>query len=334
MEKITILGAGSFGSALAQLMALKGYQPLLWGRDANVVKSINEQRVNHRYFPHFEFHPGVTATEHLAPALEKASLILFCLPTQIIRSFLEKNTTLIPPQALLINTAKGIEQKTLLTPSRIFADILGQKVFDRFATLSGPTFASELFQGQPAGAAIASQNRTTAKTAQKMISGKTFRLYTTSDLLGVELGGALKNVMAIGTGIAEGLGFGLNTRAGLITRCLHEMTKLGVRMGANPLTFAGLSGVGDLVLTCTGALSRNRHVGMELGQGKKLTTILTEMKTVAEGVPTAQSVHELSKSFEVDMPNSEYVYRMLYQGLAPKLALQEILARELKDEIA
>jgi len=332
MTKICLLGAGSYGSSLAQIIALKGLDPIIWGRDATVIKSINDNKCNPRYFPKLKFNEKVRATTDLAEAFFNAELILFCLPTQILRSFLEKNAKSIPAEALLVNTAKGIEQKTLLTPGRLFADILGHRILDRFATLSGPTFASELFEGHPSGAAIASFNRAVAKKAQQLISGKTFRLYTTSDLLGVELGGALKNVMAIGTGIAEGLGFGLNTRAGLITRCLHEMTRLGVRMGANPLTFAGLSGLGDLVLTCTGSLSRNRHVGVELAGGKKLNEILTEMNSVAEGVPTASSVYELSRRYEVDMPNSEYVYRILYEGLSPQQALKEILSRELKDE--
>lgn len=331
-KKITVIGSGSFGTALSHLWALAGHAVTLWGRNAKVIDAIRTHRVNPMYLDAITL-ADFKADTDLNRACAGVDLIVFTVPCQSLRAFLKDNRAVFPENALLVNTAKGVEQGSLMTPSQIFCDELGYAAGDRFAALSGPTFALELAQCHPSGAAIASRNRQAARVVQSALSCKSFRMYTSSDVLGVELGGALKNVMAIGTGIAEGLGFGLNTRAGLITRCLHEMIKLGVRMGANPLTFSGLSGLGDLVLTCTGELSRNRGVGIKLGRGASLKDVLSGMTSVAEGIATAQSAYQLAQKFEVDMPNSTYVYRILYEGLSPKQALSEILSRELKDEM-
>lgn len=330
--QIGILGAGSFGTALAHLLSHKGHQVVLWAREKEIAQGINQNHLNPVYLKEIELGP-LKATNDVSEACAHKELLLFSIPSQFVRSVLEKVKNKIPPQTTLVNTAKGIEKETLMTMSQVFADVLGNQMVAHYVTLSGPTFALELAKKFPTGASLASKNKEASKKAQALISVEYFRLYTNDDVIGVELGGALKNVMAIGTGIAEGLGFGLNTRAGHITRCLHEMTKLGVAMGAKPLTFSGLSGLGDLVLTCTGDLSRNRHVGLELGRGKKLQQITKNMKSVAEGVATAQSVHELAKKHNVEMVNAEYVYRILYEGLSPKQALKEILARELKEEM-
>lgn len=331
--QIGILGAGSFGTALAHLLSHKGQKIDIWAREKEIVDGINKTRRNPVYLKEIELGP-LSATQDLNKVCRGKDLLVCAIPSQYVRSVLNQVKKNIPARALLVNTAKGIEQKTLQTMSQVFTDVLGKEIRERYVTLSGPTFALELAKKFPTGASLASVNKESAGKVQEWISVDYFRLYTNEDVMGVELGGALKNVMAIGTGIAEGLGFGLNTRAGLITRCLHEITRLGVAMGAKALTFSGLSGLGDLVLTCTGDLSRNRHVGLELGRGKTLEEITQKMKTVAEGVATTKSVHELAQTYQVEMPNSEFVYRILYENLSPKEALKEILARELKEEMA
>lgn len=330
---IGILGGGSFGTALANLLSEKGHRVTLWAREKSIVDSINQTHLNPLYLNQIPLNP-FQATDQLNEVCRDKELLLFAVPTQFIRSVLNQIKNKISSSTLLVNAAKGIEQKTLLTPSGIFSDLFGDSILDRFTVLSGPTFALELARKNPSGAVVASINKKAALQIQRWISLSYFRLYTGEDVLGVELGGALKNVMAIGTGIAEGLNFGLNTRAALITRCLYDMTKLGVTMGAQALTFSGLSGLGDLILTCTGELSRNRFVGMELGKGKKLKEITTSMKSIAEGVFTAESVHHLAKKYQVDMPNADYVYRILYEDLTPQQALKEILSRSLKKEMA
>ncbi len=331
-NKIVVLGAGSFGTALAHIYAQKGLDVTLWGRNQKIVDGINHNHINPVYLSSVVLAP-FTATTDLKEAVTQKDMLVFAIPTQYIRALLGLIQKWIPPDSLLVNTAKGIEQSTLMVPSQIFADVLGVDCSKRYVILSGPTFALELAQGHPSGMACASKNREVAKQVQELLSTDSLRLYTGSDVMGVELGGALKNVMAIGTGITEGLGFGLNTRAGLITRGLNEMTRLGTHMGANPLTFSGLSGVGDLVLTCTGDLSRNRYVGLEIGRGKKLKDVLAGMQAVAEGVTTADSVYQLMQKTKVDMPNSYYVYKILYENLPPREALKQVLSRELKDEM-
>src|SRR3989338_3284111 len=296
------MGAGSFGTTLAHLWKGEGHEVMLWGRGDNLEKTLKD-----------------------------AHFIVFAIPCQMIRSVLKKINPHLLKKPILINTAKGIEQNTLKLGSQIFLDEIKDSE-ERFVALSGPTFALELAKGEPSGAVVASKNQSIATQVQQTLSLPFLRLYTSDDVVGVELGGALKNVMAIATGIAEGLGFGLNSRAGLITRCLHEMIKLGVNQGANPLTFSGLSGLGDLILTCTGDLSRNRKVGIELGRGISLDEIKKNLSGVVEGIATAESVHELARKQKVEMPNAEFVYRILYEGLSPRQALKEMLARELKNE--
>jgi len=329
---IGVLGAGSFGTTLAHLLSQKGHNVVLWGRRKSLTQQITEHHQNLDYLQGWTLHV-MNATDDLSKACAGQDLVLFAIPSQFLRSVLDQAKSYISSSAVLVNTSKGIENRSLKIPSEIFLEVFGPQIKERYVALSGPTFAAELMGGHPSGAVVASFNHTVCQKVQEWLSVHYFRLYAGDDVIGVELGGALKNVMAIGTGIADGLGFGLNTRAGLITRCLHEMTKLGVKMGAKALTFSGLSGLGDLILTCTGDLSRNRFVGLEIGKGKKLKEILKKMKSVAEGVATAASVYELAKKHQVDMPNSTYVYRMLYEDLPPRKALKEILARELKEEM-
>lgn len=330
-ERITILGAGSFGTAIANMLALQGLDVLLWARDSKVVNEINNKRKNSRYLPKAKL-AKLSATNDLKKAFLKRDFYIFAIPCQFIRDFLKESKPILSKEAYFVNLAKGIEVNTFKAPSEIFSDVLGKKILRRFATVSGPTFAKELYEKMPTGAVVASQSKKTAKTVQCVMSSQWFRLYRLTDLRGVELGGALKNIMAIAVGIAEGLGFGHNTRAGLMTRCLNEMTELGMMLGGKPRTFSGLSGIGDLILTCTGHLSRNRQVGLRLGRGESIEEILKSMHHVAEGVPTAKSVYQLSQKLKVEMPNTEQVYRILYEKRSPKEAVEELLSRDLKPE--
>lgn len=329
--KITVFGAGSFGTTMAHLLKNKGYDVLIWARDTKLADEINQSRTNSKYLGSTKL-SAFAATTDIKTALNDRDIFLFAIPCQFIRSFLTKINDQIPDKGILVNLAKGIEMDTLKRPSEIFAEILGKKFLDRYAMVSGPTFAEELLKQMPSGAAIACQSEQTAKYIQEVISTRFFRLYIAHDIIGVELGGALKNVMAIGVGIVDGLGYGLNARAGNMTRCLHEMTELGIAMGAKERTFSGLSGIGDLMLTCTGDLSRNRQVGLRLGKGEKIESILKSMNQVAEGVPTAKSVYELNQKYQVQMPNAEHVYKILYENMSPKNAVDIILSRELKTE--
>lgn len=331
IPKITVFGSGSFGTAIAHLLARKGLDVLIWGRDPKVVREINSRHTNLSYLKNIPLAP-FRATHDLDEATSGRTLFLFAIPCQFIRPFLLQIKKKLPKSAILVNLAKGIEIESLKIPSQIFSEILGPDVLKRYAMISGPTFAEELCHEMPTGAAVASTSLKTARFVQETLSLRFFRLYRARDCIGVELGGALKNVMAIGVGIADGLGFGQNTRAGLITRCLREMTELGVAMGAHERTFSGLSGIGDLILTCTGNLSRNRQVGLALGKGKPVKTILRSMKHVAEGVPTAKSVNDLRRKHGIIMPNAEHVYKILYEGMSAREAVNQILSRELKAE--
>ncbi|MBX7149167.1 NAD(P)-dependent glycerol-3-phosphate dehydrogenase [bacterium] len=329
--KIGILGAGSFGTALSLVFGRMGHDVLLWSRDEVLSNTINQTLENPEYLKGFPL-KGVKATPSLNDTVAHATYLISTIPTQFLRDIVTQIKDVLPQKTIFINASKGIENKTLMLPSQIVSDVLGEKIKERFVVLTGPTFAEEIAQDFPTAAVVASQKLELAEEVQQTLSHGAFRLYADSDVIGCELGGALKNVMAIGTGIIEGLGLGLNTRASFITRCLHQMTMLGVKMGADPLTFSGLSGVGDLILTCTGDLSRNRHVGVELGRGKKLDEILKNMTSVAEGVYTTQAVHDLAAREKVDMPNAEAVYRILYKNLTPQEAVRGLLARELKEE--
>lgn len=328
---IAVFGAGSFGTAMAHILAGNGHAVTLWSHDKNVADEIAAKRVNSSYHPNFKLAP-FEATSHALSALPHKKIILFAIPCQFLRKLLENIKNLVPADAILVNLAKGIELDSLKRPSQIFEDVFSSSVLERFATLSGPTFAKELILAKPSAAAVAGVNHRTVVAVQQAISMRFFRLYTVADLNGVELGGALKNVMAIAVGIADGLGFGHNARAGLMTRCLHEMIELGTAMGAKERTFSGLSGIGDLILTCTGDLSRNRQVGLRLGRGETLQGILESSHQVAEGVATAKAVYLLMKKHRVEMPNAEHVYRIICEGMAPREAVERILSRELRHE--
>jgi glycerol-3-phosphate dehydrogenase (NAD(P)+) len=330
--KIGVIGAGSWGSALATILAANGHETVLWAYEPELVAGMAATRVNHLFLPGIELHPSLRYTCSLAEAVIAAELVLLVTPTQVMRGVLASLAAEISQKTLLACASKGIELNTLCTVSQICAQVLGESTLERFVALSGPTFAKEVALGLPSLIVAGSRNEAAACRVQAAFSNPVFRVYTSSDAIGVELGGAVKNVIAIAAGISDGLGFGHNTRAALITRGLAEMRRLGRAMGAQDATFAGLAGMGDLVLTCTGDLSRNRTVGVKLGQGMELEAIMAEMRMVAEGVKSAESVNALGQRLGVEMPITQKVYEILYGAKPARQAVLELMSRDLKPE--
>ncbi len=330
--RAAVIGSGSWGTALANVLAANGHDTLLWSYDTELVDEINQRHVNPLFLPGIPLCPALSCTASLAEALAGRELVLLVTPVQVMRSVLAQAVEMIDPASVVVNASKGIELDTLKTVSRICIEFFGDQFLNRYVALSGPTFAREVAAGLPTLIVAASRNDSCSLLVQKALSNSNFRAYTNSDVIGVELGGAVKNVIAIAAGICDGLGFGYNARAALITRGLAEMNRLGLAMGAQPATFAGLAGMGDLVLTCTGDLSRNRTVGFKLGQGMRLADILAEMRMVAEGVKTAESVYQLSCNLGVEMPIVENTYRILHEDKPAREAVIELMARGLKAE--
>ena len=332
MEKkvnIGIIGAGSWGTALALLLAKKGYNVFIWSRDKIQIQFMRENKKNPKHLKNFTLPDNIIPTNFLEEISEKCLYIVNAIPTQTIRDFYAKNRNLLRNK-IIINASKGIENKTLKLIDEIFYDIFKSR--ENFAYLSGPSFAEEVALRKPTAVTICSYNSELAKECQKLFNFEFFRVYFETDVKGVLLGGAMKNVIAIAAGIIEGLNLGLNSLAALITRGLAEIRRLGERLGANSLTFAGLTGIGDLTLTCYGKLSRNRTVGIKLGKGEKLDKILNNMNEVAEGVYTSIAGYELGKKLCVELPITTQVYKILYEEKSPLLALQELMQRNLKHE--
>jgi len=328
MERIAVIGAGSWGTALAMLLADKGNEVSLWVYEEELVEEINKKRVNTKYHPGVVLSARITASHDLAEVVRDAGYIINAVPTQHTRDVFLRLSHYIPSGTLIISASKGIERDTLKTVTGIIKDVTGLDA----SVLSGPSFASEVIHRMPTAVTIATRDREIAEVLQRLFNTDYFRVYTNDDVLGVELGGALKNVMAIASGISDGLGLGSNARAALITRGLAEMTRLGVAMGAKEKTFWGLSGLGDLVLTCTDRLSRNHTVGYRLGKGERLDDILSGMIMIAEGIATARAAHELSRIYEVEMPIVEQVYKVIYENKNPLSAVRDLMARSLKAE--
>jgi glycerol-3-phosphate dehydrogenase (NAD(P)+) len=331
--KISIIGAGSFGTAMALAASRGGNEVMLWAHDPSVAATIRQTKRNPLYLPNAEFGDNVYATNELAEAAAFSDTLFMITPSHHYRRVLGDLASTIERPVSVISGTKGIEIASLERMSQITADVLGERM-QAFAVLSGPTFAAEVAKGDPTAAVIASKNIDFAQEAQQCLSGPTFRIYFSDDVVGVELSGALKNVIAIASGVLEGLGLGSNTTAALITRGLHEMTKLGVALGGKLETYAGLAGMGDLVLTCTGSLSRNRTVGVELGRGQKLASILDESRFVAEGVKTSKSARQLAERHHIEMPITSEMYRVLYENEEPRSAIQRLMTRALKAEAA
>lgn len=328
-----IIGSGSFGSALANILATNCEQVHLWGRDEKLVAAINEQHQNPVYLPDIPLARNIWATSSLEEALDKCEIVVAATPSHATREVIGRAVDHLPKHVPIVSVSKGIENETLLTMTQVLEDCLPEEFHPYIGVLSGPSFAKETALRMPTVVTIASRWDKLATRCQSIFHTESFRTYTSSDVTGVQLGAALKNVIAIAAGIADGLGFGHNARAGIITRGLAEITRMATRRGANPLTLSGLSGMGDLVLTCTGDQSRNRRVGIELGKGRGLEEILQEMKQVAEGVRTAKSARDLSLRDEVELPICNQVFCILYEGKSPKTAVIELMSRQPKSEL-
>ncbi len=337
--KVAILGAGSWGTALGIQLARNGHAVTLWDRDGERAAKLDATRENARYLPGIPLPEGLRATGELAPTLSAAGLVVIAVPSQAVRALMSEVGPLLgsgadasAPGVLVCCASKGIEVESLETMDQVLHEVLPAPLHDGIVALGGPSFAKEVALGLPTAVVVAGANHDAAQRTAEAFHGGFFRVYTSDDLVGVEVGAALKNVLAIACGISDGAGLGTNARAALITRGLNEMTRLAVARGANPLTMMGLAGLGDLVLTCTGDLSRNRRVGLGLGQGKTLPAILEELGQVAEGVVTARSGWLLAQQLGVETPLIEQVYRMLYEDKPLNDVLRDISGRERRAE--
>ncbi|MBN2791588.1 MAG: NAD(P)-dependent glycerol-3-phosphate dehydrogenase [Desulfuromonadales bacterium] len=332
LKRIGVIGAGSWGTTLANLLAGKGYKVSLWSYEADLAARMQETGVNDLYLPGIPLSEGLTFSSSLATVVAGKELLLFVTPSQVTRQVLLQAVDHIDSQAIIVSASKGIENDSLMLLSQVFEELLPKDQHRRLGFLSGPSFAREVSLGMPTAVVAAARDLSVAQQIQITFSTDKFRVYSHDDIIGVELGGAMKNVIALAAGVSDGLGFGHNTRAALITRGLAEMTRLGLRLGGSMETFAGLAGMGDLVLTCTGDLSRNRSVGIELGRGRKITDILAGMQAVAEGVKTTLSAYQLAQKLGVEVPIIEQMHAILYQSKDPRHAVTDLMMRDLKAE--
>jgi glycerol-3-phosphate dehydrogenase (NAD(P)+) len=329
---LAILGGGSWGTALSIILAPRFDRVRLWVYEHDLAARMRSSRENDIYLPGLKLPDSVVVETALAPALDGAGIVLGVMPSRHARRIYAEALPYLHPSMTFVSATKGIEQGTLLRMSEVLLQVTAERFEAEIAVLSGPTFASEVARGEPAAVVIASEDSNVAKRVQSAFSGPTFRLYTNPDPIGVEVGAALKNVIAIGAGVCQGLGLGNNTLAALITRGLAEITRLAVAMGGQPKTLAGLAGLGDLVLTCSGELSRNRRVGIELAKGCPLSEIVASMPMIAEGVETCAAAVELGTKFQVDLPIIQQMHAVLYAGKGPREALRDLLERSLKGE--
>lgn len=330
--RIAIIGAGSWGTALGIIAGRAGHDVRLWTRNAEVAESIERERVNKIYLGSQTIPERVAATTDLSAALDGAEVVLLAAPSHTARALFARMKPALRPQMLFVSATKGIEIETGLRVSQIVADVLSEDFAPRFVALSGPSFAQEVVADCPTAIVAASACADDARVVQSAFSFQNLRIYTNTDVTGTELGGSVKNVMALAAGIVAGLGLGTNAVAALITRGLAEMTRLALAEGAHAETLTGLAGLGDLVLTCTGNLSRNRYVGQELGKGRALSEILGEMREVAEGVKTTRAVKRLAESVGVEMPITNEIHAVLYEGKLARDAAHELMTRPLREE--
>lgn len=330
--KIAVIGAGSWGTTLANLFAKKSEDVILWAYEPEVAEGINRFQRNELFLPEIKLSPRLVATSELETVVQGAQVVLTVCPSHVMRSLVGRVAKHLSKEVIIVNASKGLETRTLLRMSEVIREVIPTSLGDRLATLSGPSFAFEVAKERPTVITAASNNEATAEFVQQLFSTSYFRVYKHDDLIGVELGGALKNVIAIATGMIEGVGLGVNTRAALITRGLVEIIRLGTALGAKAATFSGISGLGDLMLTCTGDLSRNRAVGLRIGKGETLKEISGASRTVAEGIRTTESAYQLALRHSIEMPITENVYRILFEGHSVKSAISELMNRELKKE--
>jgi glycerol-3-phosphate dehydrogenase (NAD(P)+) len=332
VTKACVVGAGSWGTTVAALMA-ENVDVTLWARDADLAARLDETHENDRYLPGIRVPDRVRATNDLSAVCGEADVVVIAVPSHGFRDVLSEAAPSIGSDVPVVSLSKGVEQGTYLRMTEVVADVLTGHDVDRIGVLTGPNLAREVAEGQPTASVVAMVDETRARELQQMFMTRTFRVYTNPDVIGCEIAGALKNVIAIAAGIAAGLGYGDNTKAALITRGLAELARLGVALGGDPLTFSGLAGMGDLVATCTSEKSRNRHVGVELGKGRTLDNVLSEMNMVAEGVKSTRSVLDLAAKHSVDMPIAAFVGAVLYEGARAADIVPSLMLREAKPEL-
>ncbi len=334
MKNISIIGAGSFGTAIAVLLGKKGYSVSIWGRETEVVDGINQNGINPEYLTDIKLPESIKAFHKIKDAVEDAEMVVFSTPTHALREVAVKTKPHLTGEEIIVSVAKGIEQESLLTPSQILVDVLdGVVLEDHIGILTGPSHAEEVGKFKPTTVVASAYSKRAATVIQETFITPMFRVYLNYDILGAEIGGALKNIMAIAAGIVDGAKLGDNAKAALMTRGLHEMKRMGSTLGASQDTFSGLTGMGDLIVTCTSKHSRNRYVGYHIGKGKTLEEIKAGMNMVAEGVKTAKSVWQWSRKNGVEMPITDAVYKVLFENMNPKDAVNELMTRNAKNEI-
>lgn len=332
IKRVAVIGAGSWGTALSLAAARNQHHVTLWAREREVAEGINSARRNPFYLSDIGLPKNIRATLSVEEAIEGADFALLVVPSHAMREMVSRILPVLTNETVLVSAAKGVENHTLMRMEEVVTDVSRERFSPRYVALSGPSFAREVAIGDPTAIVAASSDRESSELIQRSLSAGVFRVYTNTDVVGVELGGAVKNVVAIAAGVVRGLGFGTNAVAAIITRGLAEVTRLALAQGARVETMAGLAGLGDLVLTCTGELSRNRHVGIELGRGRKLADILGEMREVAEGVKTTRSIHELGRRLKIEMPITASIYSLLYEDKPALEAANELMGRPLKKE--
>ena len=330
MERVTFLGCGSWGGALGKLLSSKGIDVMMWHRNHDVVENLNIDR-KHYLIPELVFPANVNFTNNITSAIKYSDIIVLALPSQSIRKVITENKLYFNENHVIVNVSKGIEIDTLMTVSDVIADVLKER-HKSIVTLSGPSHAEEVIRGYPTTLVAASDDIIQAELVQNLFATKMLRTYLNSDIKGVELGGSMKNVIAIAAGICDGIGYGDNSKAALMTRSMTEITRLGKAMGANEKTFHGLSGFGDLIVTCLSKHSRNRQLGQSIGEGLSLDEITSNMSMIAEGVYTAKSVHQLRLKHQVEMPIHEAIYQVLFEEKNPKNSVVELMTRRLSKE--
>lgn len=333
-RSIGIIGAGGWGTALSKLLCEKGLEVTLWCHGEKSYREIQEKRENRLYLPGISLPISLKVTRAIEEAVSAKDLLICAVPSHIVREVMQKAASCASRDSILVCGTKGIEEQTLLTMGEVLSEIFGASKKEKLAFLSGPTFAFEVAKGLPTAVTVATFTESVGKIVQEILSTNSFRAYTSKDIVGVQMGGVVKNVIAIAAGISDGLALGHNARAALITRGLAEMTRLVVKMGGDPLTLSGLPGLGDLILTCTGDLSRNRKVGIQIGQGRRLREIVSEMQMVAEGLRNTRSVYLLAAQLGVEMPIVEQMYLVLHEDKKPLEAVRDLMQRSLKAEIS
>lgn len=332
--KIAIVGTTTWGTTLGLMLAARGMQAVLLARTEEEAAQLNDERENRRLLPGVAFPQGLGANASAELALKDAHMVILAVPSQTMRENLRRVRESLHGAAVILSAVKGLEVETMQRMSQVLEEELESVLHGRICVLSGPNLSGEILRGLPAATVVAARDIAVAEEAQRVLMSPLFRVYTSTDIVGVEFGGSLKNIVALGTGMADGLGYGDNARAALMTRGLAEIARLGVAAGANPLTFAGLAGIGDLVATCCSRLSRNHHVGEELARGKSLAEATASMKNVAEGIPTTVAARQMAAKVGVEMPITEQMYRVLFEGEDPRRAVAQLMNRQARRELA